>query len=341
MQFIRKWRKESSMNSGSIPRFVSVGTMVDGTPATWKNVDTVRNAEEARAMVRKVKASGVDFFKVYSHLSRESYLAIADECRKLNFPFAGHVPDNITMLEASEAGQKTLEHIENLSMFIELSSQEEKFRSLKPSEMTPALRMELFRSVSKDKVAALAAVFVKNGTALCPTLVQFRGAMIGDDASVREDDRLKIVDSSERRSWGEFAHRFRPENRPLRQTRFEKGLEIVKMMEENGVQVLAGTDLGNPFVYPGFSLHDELSLLVQAGLSPLSALRSATINPANYTGKEKDMGTITKGKLADLILLDENPLNDISNTKKINAVVINGKLLSKTELEKMMKQEQN
>jgi imidazolonepropionase-like amidohydrolase len=107
-------------------------------------------------------------------------------------------------------------------------------------------------------------------------------------------------------------------------------------MHNAGVPLLAGTDLGNPFVYAGSSLHDELGLLAQAGLTPFEALKAATVNPAKYLGLEKSLGTIEKGKFADLILLDANPLIDISNTRKINAVVVNGYLLKRKDLDEML-----
>lgn len=107
-------------------------------------------------------------------------------------------------------------------------------------------------------------------------------------------------------------------------------------MHRAGVKILAGTDLGNPYVYPGFSLHDELALLVQAGLTPLEALQTATINPAKFVGKEKELGTIEKGKLADLVLLDANPLESIGNTRRINAVVVNGRYLPQETLRKLL-----
>lgn len=336
MNYVQQWRKEIDSIPGEVPRFVSAGTLVDGQPANWPNSDTVKNAEEARTMVRKVKAAGLDFFKVYSHLSREAYFAIADECKKLNFPFAGHVPDGITMAEASEAGQRSQEHVGYMAMFTELSDKEDTFNKIKLADMTPALRTELFQSLSDAKLAALAAVLVKNRTALCPTLTQYRGSMIADDTGIRDDDRLEYVDSFDRKDWAEYAGRFRPENRKLRQMRFEKGLEIVRKLHQNGVQILAGTDLGNPFVYAGLGLHDELALLVQAGLSPLAALQTATINPAEYSGRAREAGTVQEGKLADLVLLDANPLADISNTKKINAVIINGKLVTRDELDKLI-----
>ncbi|GAA4345281.1 amidohydrolase family protein [Flaviaesturariibacter amylovorans] len=333
LHHVRRWRSESATGSRPVPRYASVGTLVDGVPATWPNSDTVRTAAEARALVREVKASGVDFFKVYGQLSRETYAAIADECRKLNFPFAGHVPEGMTMAEASAAGQRSQEHLGYWAMFAELSDQQQKFRGLKPSELTPALRIELLQSVSAQKASALAAVLNRNRTAFCPTIVQFRATVLGDDPSIREDGRLQFTDSMDRADWTEFARRFTPGNRTLREARFRKSLDVVRMLHENGVLVLAGTDLGNPFVYAGSSLHDELSLFVEAGLSPLAALQTATLNAARFLGKEREIGTVTQGKLADLVLLEANPLADIANARKIHAVVMNGKLLTRADLD--------
>ncbi|HVF67494.1 MAG TPA: amidohydrolase family protein, partial [Pyrinomonadaceae bacterium] len=107
-------------------------------------------------------------------------------------------------------------------------------------------------------------------------------------------------------------------------------------MHRAGVKILAGTDTMNSYCFPGFSLHDELGLLVEAGLSPLEALRTATVNPAKYLGLSNELGTIEKGKLADLVLLEANPLENIGNTKRIAAVVANGRLLTKEALEKML-----
>ena len=117
---------------------------------------------------------------------------------------------------------------------------------------------------------------------------------------------------------------------------YQKNLEIAGKMRGLGVQFLAGTDSGS-LVYPGFSLHDELELLVVAGFSPQEALRSATLNPALFLGKEKELGTVEKGKIADLVLLDANPLENISNTRKIAAVVVNGQYLPQELLQKMVK----
>jgi len=119
---------------------------------------------------------------------------------------------------------------------------------------------------------------------------------------------------------------------------YQKQVELVGMMRRAGLEFLAGTDVGNPYCFPGFSLHDELGLLVQTGLTPIEALQSATINPARFLGKEQEIGTVEEGKIADLVLLDANPLQDISNTQRINAVVVNGRLLDRAALDALLAQ---
>jgi len=113
-------------------------------------------------------------------------------------------------------------------------------------------------------------------------------------------------------------------------------LTVVGMMNKAGVPMMAGTDLANPFIYSGFSLHDELALFVEAGLTPGEALKTATYNPAKFLGMLDRLGTVEKGKIADLVLVDANPLEDIRNTQKIRAVVMNGRYLDRPALDKML-----
>jgi len=117
---------------------------------------------------------------------------------------------------------------------------------------------------------------------------------------------------------------------------YRRWVELVGTLRRGGVDFLAGTDLVRPFIYPGFSLHEELQLLVSAGLSPTEALQAATLNPAKFLGIEDTLGTVDKGKLADLVVLDDNPLEDIRNTQKIRAVIVNGKYLDRTALDKLL-----
>jgi imidazolonepropionase-like amidohydrolase len=122
-----------------------------------------------------------------------------------------------------------------------------------------------------------------------------------------------------------------------RKIRLVKESELVGEMSRAGIKILAGTDLGNPYVYPGFSLHDELELLVEAGLTPMQALQTATINPAKFFNLDKEAGSIEQGKIADLVLLNSNPLENISNTKKIAAVISNGILFQRKDLDALLK----
>jgi imidazolonepropionase-like amidohydrolase len=125
---------------------------------------------------------------------------------------------------------------------------------------------------------------------------------------------------------------------PTRGRSFKRILKLWARCKKAGVGILAGTDTLNPYCFPGFSLHDELGFLVQAGLTPMEALQAATVNPARFLGKEKEMGTVEVGKIADLVLLDANPLVEIRNTTKIAAVVFEGKLFSRTSLDAMLQQ---
>jgi imidazolonepropionase-like amidohydrolase len=157
-----------------------------------------------------------------------------------------------------------------------------------------------------------------------------------DDKSLLEDSRLKYVALRDREQWS-VDNRARRAQFEVMKERFPILLEIVGKMKRAGVSFLAGTDLGTSYIFAGSSLHDELALFVEAGLSPLEALQTATINPAKFLGLEKSLGTIEKGKFADLVLLDANPLDDIKNTKKVFSVVANGRYLSKEKLHEILR----
>jgi hypothetical protein len=334
IKLARQWQSEIEAGKLLAPRIFVGSSIIDGVPVVHKNSLGVSTPDEARRAVRLSKDSGAGFIKVYENLSRESYYAIADESKKLKIPFAGHVPNSVTPTEASNAGQKSIEHLTR--MLIACSSEEDKFKVLKNADWTPALRAELVESYNEQKCREVSAVFVKNGTWQDPTMVVVRSRLLSEDESFTKDSRLRFVSDDNTREWLKFTENFRPANRGNRERRFQKELGILTVMHRSGVPVLAGTDLGNPFIYAGFSLHDELELFVQAGFTPFEALETATVNPAKYLEMEKTLGTIEKGKVADLILLDANPLTDISNTRKINAVVLNGRLLDRKLLDRML-----
>jgi Amidohydrolase family len=206
----------------------------------------------------------------------------------------------------------------------------------KARELTPALAEEMWRTQDAQKCQALFRRFAKNGTWHTPTIALHRMLAFRREQDFISDVRLRYVPIDTVQEWLKPAREAESVDLETRKARFQKKLEYVGAMHSAGVRLLAGTDIGNPFLYPGFSLHDELELFVQAGLTPLEALKTATVNPAKYLGLSRSLGTIEKGKVADLVLLEANPLANIRNTQKIAAVVVNGSYISKPELQKMV-----
>ncbi len=336
-----KWRKEISAGELIGPRMVIASPILDG-PKTTRNFVVVSNEKEGRQLVRKFKEEGADFIKVYSYLPRDAYFAIADEAKKQGLPFAGHVPLSVSAAETSDAGQHSAEHIS--SILIACSSIEEQIKKkLMEGQPIPRFLKLITETYSEQKAVELFARFVKNSTWVCPTVLPRRGLLWLDAEDLANDPRLKYIPSTVVDSWRSLekdASRV-PAYYQADFKRFcQKNLDLVGAMGRAGVGLLAGTDTPVPYCLPGFGLHDELTLLVQAGLSPMEALRTATYNPAKFFGKLDSMGTIEQGKIADLVLLDANPLQDISNTQKIAAVVVGGKIFERAALQKMLAQVQ-
>jgi Amidohydrolase family len=305
----------------------------------------ITTPEEGREIVRLRKRQGADFVKVYNLLPRDVYFAIVDEATKQHIPIAGHVPFEVSALEASNAGQRSIEHLTRVLWAC--SRREDEIRSeIRPIDSTPAAEhiagtkgdVEAIESFDAKKAAALFGRFRKNGTAQCPTLVQLRKFASTADPAFVADPRLKYVPHSVKQMWQERLEGPLKEVRSYSVKVYPKQLQLVNDMQKAGVMIIAGTDAGwgNPYTFPGFSLHDELELLVRAGLSPLEALRTATLNPAIFMNMRDKFGTVEKGRTADLVLLDANPLEDIANTRRISAVVLNGTCLSAQQLQQML-----
>jgi imidazolonepropionase-like amidohydrolase len=341
MPQVALWRKQFTDKPGTVPRFVAVGTLVDGQPVTWPNSDSVTTAEEARLMVRKIKASGVDFVKVYENLSREAYFAIADEAKKLNIPFVGHVPFEVVVGEASNAGQRSIEHLtgntQDCATFVPAMKKELAEAIAKGSPERVMIEMSL-EKCDAEKALALYKSFARNGTWEVPTFPIFLRSS-GDPALLEQDARLKYIPAVERKLWRSFSaarQNWTAQQSADAAKKQERALDVVRTMHAAGVEFMSGTDVGNQYIYAGFSLHDDLAMFVRAGFTPMEALQTATRNPAKFLGMSASLGTIEKGKFADLVLLEANPLEDISNTQSIHAVVLNGRYLSKETLQKML-----
>jgi imidazolonepropionase-like amidohydrolase len=344
---IKQWRAEVAAGTTIGPRIFAAGILIDGPyPFCKPCTIAVSNADEGRKAVLKVKEMGADFIKVYSMVPRDAYFAIVDEAKRQHMVFAGHVPEFVSAAEASDAGQKSVEHL--MGILVACSAKEAELRKQNEAKLrAEGIRQDTavleqaaaLDSFDEKKASALFARFVKNGTWMCPTLSVLRAVTFSGDADFRSDPRIKYIPDFLKQQFWQDAYGWKehtPEFNAQAKRVFQKQLEVVGMMNRAGVRFIAGTDTANPYVFPGFSLHDELALLVQAGLTPAEALRTATINSAKYFDMEKSLGTVEKGKIADLVLLDANPLVEIGNTRKITAVVVGGKLITRSELDKML-----
>jgi hypothetical protein len=279
------------------------------------------DAAGGRESVRMLRQRAVDFIKVQDAIPHDIYLAVAKQARESRIPLAGHIPPTVLPAEASDLGQRSIEHLGGRfwGVLIGASSREGELhrlevqiydgalQALKRGEAPPDLNMKseftrkLVESYDARKGASLIARFRKNDTWQCPTLVVLRTLWTGGGVQYTAEDLF-------------WADRI-----------IAKEAEIVGMMQRGGVGLLAGTDLPPNAV--GGTIHDELAYLVQAGLTPMQALMTATRNPAKFLGKLSSLGTIESGKLADLVLLDADPLDDIRNTHRISAVFVKGHLV--------------
>ena len=324
------------------------GKILDGPPRPDTTLFTYpADADMAKQIVQSYKKQGACFIKVYNMLAIDTYLAIAGECKKSNIHFAGHVPFSITATEASTAGQRSIEHLSDIH--VSASSNETELRAdLEKSKSINAVQsskkgMEInfiaAQNYNREKALALFSTFVRNETWQCPTLRNLQIVTAHADlVRLMNDDRLKYFPNSLKENWKRVLLLRKTGDSAQRAFFFTQCLKLVADMQRAGVKMLAGTDLSNNFLMPGFSLHDELELMVKAGLSPFEALQTATINPAKFLGREKELGSVERGKIADLILLDDNPLENISNTRRIYAVIVNGKLLQRSNLNDLLRQ---
>jgi imidazolonepropionase-like amidohydrolase len=346
------WRK--SIKDGRLvgPRIVAAGPIVDGPKPIWPFSVPVADEKQGRQAVTALKQRGVDFIKVYSLLPREAYFAIADEAKKQGSYIAGHVPLSVSAMEAADAGQRSIEHLDMILLACSTNEEEvsgEYRKALNEPEVRAAVMTAMraqarpiAEGYSEEKAQGLFAHLAGKGVRLTPTLTVQRAMNSLGDPAFTSDERVKYMPAFIRQNWNPRAD-FRlknltPEEVAAARGSFDRLLEKVGAMRRGGLEFLAGSDTPNPYCFPGFSLHDELALMVKAGLTPMEALQAATRDPAKFLGLADSVGVVEQGKIADLVLLEADPLAEIANTRKINAVVVGGKLIDKAALQAMLAQ---
>ncbi len=351
VKMLKQLRQEIASGKRLGPQIFFTGPYLDGDPPSFQPSIAIHNEEEAASAVKLLKSEGVDFIKVQSRLQPQAYFAIARATRENGMQFVGHVPDSISAEAASDAGQASIEHL--TGVLLSCSTREEELRARQfaapPSNNTAQLSVDRMRqwqqdlldSYSPQKSAQLFRKFVVNHTAQIPTLpLLIHLAYLTPESDLANDPRLKYVPVQLWKGWevgrqAALANQREPDF-VLRKRLAERSLSIVKEMHDAGVVIMAGTDSTAPNVFPGFGLHEDLFYMVQAGLTPMEALRTATSAPAEFLGRSGGQGAIAPGQRADLLLLDANPLEDIRNTSKIRAVILNGKYLNRSALDELL-----
>jgi amidohydrolase family protein len=352
LPWVHEWRDHVVAGTLLGPRWVIGSRILDGSPSIWTGNPLgvhveITDPAQARAAVRQARAGGADFVKVYSRLGADCVLAVADEARRQRIPFAGHASDLLAVVDAARAGQRSVEHF--FPALLGASRQEPELRRrLAAITLTGTGKgsREWFRAVhpldwlattthDPHRAADVFACLADAGTAITPTLLVHD--VVDRPERVNTDpNRLRYLPPGQLEAWrSQLAETFTDGRTPVETVQhrvvFRHRQRMLAAMHEAGVRVLAGTDAaGVMFGYPGFGLHDELALLVSAGLSPMAALQAATREPARFLGAP-DRGTVHVGQVADLVVLDANPLADIRNTQRIHSVLANGRYVSEAE----------
>jgi len=318
---LRTWRHDIAAGRLIGPRIIASGPYLEGGDVPIAHL-LARTPAEGIADVDSLIALGVDFVKVHGQLKPETYYAIARRARERHIAFAGHVSQAVGARNASDSGQRSIEHLLGI-----------------PAPCTPAESLALLPRFpvqaalgrcSSRPLDDLYGRFVRNHTWVTPTFTAQYEVAIWPQRTVPGDSLAHYLPEGLRRFVaGIFPM---PDSIPpgadsVGRAMFEKRLRQVAAMRRAGVSILSGTDAPLRNSPPGFGLHEELALLVRGGMSPFEALRSATYEPARYFEMIDSVGTVERGKLADLVLLDANPLVDIRNTRRIAAVVANGRFI--------------
>ena len=347
------WRKEIAAGKTLGPRLMVTGFKLGSAkPVVPGATAPVETAAQVRTSVELLRQHGADFVKVDFGLENaDLYPVVAEESKRQGMTFVGHVPLTMNPGDAAALGQRSIEHL--IQVPLACSSEETGLRRRLRALRAKASFMERFAGWSlwyrglpheyavseriaatydSVKAAALFKRFVDSGTWQTPTLFLERDRALHIPGNGLELESRYGLASKMRRP----SRPFTPENSARSEAYYRRELQIVGAMYRAGVGILAGTDLPVGHAIPGYGLHEELSLMIESGLSPLAALQTATLNPAKFFGLTDSLGTVEQGKVADLIVLGADPLADIGNTNRIDAVIIRGALKDRHELDQML-----
>ncbi|MBI4903651.1 MAG: amidohydrolase family protein [Acidobacteria bacterium] len=348
VETVFRWRKQINAGRRIGPHIITSGPKLDGPKPAWPGSIPVKDAMEGQSAVRRLKSMGADFVKLYfPGLSRDTFTAILDEARAQHLAVSGHLPSaSMSVREFVDSGVHSIEHSRHYILPGCSTGEAAAFGEMRDwvrngrKPPAPNTNAKIIDAMDEPLCTELMQRLRQHDVWVTPTLVVTRRTSRLGREDFTADPRRKYVGPGIWKSWMPDGRRKPPSESALSTLeRVEKlNFDLVARMQKAGVGLLAGSDSGhsNNFTFPAFSLHEELRMMVDAGLTPAEALRIATWNPARYLRQEATAGSVEKGKRADLVLLNANPLDDIANTEKIDAVILHGRLLRRKQLDELL-----
>jgi imidazolonepropionase-like amidohydrolase len=330
MLLVNRWRKALDEGELAAPRILAAGIAVYGS-----------SPEDAAHQVDAAADAGADFIKVFSEIPASHWRAVLAAAQARSLPVVGHAPAGVPLLLTAAAGQRSNEHL--MQAYEACSSIEapllEQRRGLVGDALTArrdAQEAQTLAAFDPGICRKVAKAIAATGQVQVPTLVLADEDLLAKSGPPSSDPRWRFLRADEHTRWERFLSGYTAQDAALAKRRWPVGRQIVSAMHQAGVPIMAGTDSPMPGVYPGFALHDEMELLVESGLTPREALYSATLEPARFLGMADTRGSVEVGKRADLVLLDADPTKDIHNARRINAVLLDGRLLRRADLDALL-----
>jgi imidazolonepropionase-like amidohydrolase len=330
MAQVVRWRKAVEDGELIAPRILAAGIAVDG-----------KSPDDAAREVDAAAVAGADFIKVFSEVPESRWRAIVEAARKRWLPVVGHAPAGLSLLTVADAGQRSNEHL--MQAYEACSSIEAQLLDGRHGLEGEALNAQrdaqegqALAAFDRDICRRVGKALAVTGQTQVPTLVLANEDALQAGGPPSADPRWRYLRADEHPRWEQFLAGYTAKDAALAKQRWPVARQIVLAMHQARVPIMTGTDAPMPGVYPGFSLHEEMTMLVDAGLTPSDALRSATLVPAKFLGIAGAAGAVEVGMRADLVLLDADPTKDIRNTRRINAVLFDGRLLRRTDLDALL-----
>lgn len=337
------WREQIKKQAFLAPEIFTAGIKLEGLNSIWKGDFEISNTAELNAALDKLDAYHVDLIKITENtLNGDLFLKSIKEAKRRGYKVSGHVPIDATIKDLIDAGFSSIEHA---SYMLRLGSNEQKIVNfLANGTMTKiAANQSYSTNFNQDTAIANYRLLAKTGIAVTPTLIGGKQLAYLDENPHTNDAFLQYLT---KRFTSKYKWRIdrmageTPEQKQRRKEQYQLIAKQIPYIQQAGIPILAGSDAAalNTFVYPALSLHEELVLFQEAGLTPLQILQTATINGAKFMGKLTEKATIEPTKDADLVILNSNPLKDIKATQDIYGVINNGQYFDRKALNELLEE---